>query len=386
MDYRAGERDRKREILTLTLRVPVKLIIFMTHAHAIGYACCSRSRCAAHTWYKLVLIMATSATHAQASEARNVSVSGTYLMLKDACSRILEDAGFKNDTEGSVICLKMAHDFLCLLDNPNQETTKLVSWLCTDLRQVINEACKPGCKPDKEKVWTKFHKVRSTNTFCQKWHKFLEHNKMPKEPIFYQHLTMEVFEALLKASTPLKTKCPVESIAPMTYEEENALRYIGGYMTTTLSHKFKREKKKYELEALKELSGDETEVAEESEEWTASVDRGGLAYINNTAHQFLCAVEYSMRRHMHTDNMREMNDTFRQELSTEIKEDDDVQFHWIMLSSSMEEEVSHNVLDSIIYLYITVRGFSFASSVLERYKREAKKGTQKAKTLRQSTK
>ena len=97
--------------------------------------------------------MATSATHAQASEARNVSVSGTYLMLKDACSRILEDAGFKNDTEGSVICLKMAHDFLCLLDNPNQETTKLVSWLCTDLCQVINEACKPGCKPDKEKVW-----------------------------------------------------------------------------------------------------------------------------------------------------------------------------------------------------------------------------------------
>ena len=91
-------------------------------------------------------------------------------------------------------------------------------------------------------------------------------------------------------------------------------------------------------------------MAEESEEWTASVDRGGLAYINNTAHQFLCAVEYSMRRHMHTDNMREMNDTFRQELSTEIKEDDDVQFHWIMLSSSMEEGVSHNVLDSIISL------------------------------------
>ena len=84
---------------------------------------------------------------------------------------------------------------------------------------------------------------------------------------------------------------------------------------------------------------------------------------------------------MHTDNMREMNNTFRQELSTEIKKDDDVQFHWIMLSSSMEEEVSHNVLDSIIYLYITVRGFSFASSVLERYKREAKKGTQKAKHL-----
>ena len=116
------------------------MFIFMTHAHARA-----RADYSAH----MVLIMATSATHAQASEARNVPISGAYLMLKDACSRILEDVGL-NDTEGSVTCLKMAHDFLCLLDNPNQETTELVSWLCTDLCQVMNEACKPGCKPDKE--------------------------------------------------------------------------------------------------------------------------------------------------------------------------------------------------------------------------------------------
>ena len=111
---------------------------------------------------------------------------------------------------------------------------KLLSWLCTDLRQVISEACKPGCKPNKEKLWTKFQKIRSTDTFCQIWHKFLENNKMPKEPILYQHLVIEVFEGFLKTSTPLKTKSPVENIAPMTYEEENALRYIVGYMVTTL--------------------------------------------------------------------------------------------------------------------------------------------------------
>jgi hypothetical protein len=125
---------------------------------------------------------ATSATHTQASETRNVclSANGAYLVFKDAFSSILEDAGFDNDTEGSVTCLKMAHDFLYLLDNPNQETTELVSWLCTDLRQVINEACKSGCKPNKEKLRTKFHKIRSTNAFHEKWHKFLEKNKMPK--------------------------------------------------------------------------------------------------------------------------------------------------------------------------------------------------------------
>ena len=48
-----GERDRKREILTLTLRVPVKLIIFMTHAHAIGYAAAARAALHTHgtNWF-----------------------------------------------------------------------------------------------------------------------------------------------------------------------------------------------------------------------------------------------------------------------------------------------------------------------------------------------
>ena len=120
--------------------------------------------------------MMATATSCSATHAQGLSrdASGAYLVLKNACSAIVEDAGFRHDTEGSVT---MAHDFLCLLDNPNQETTKLVSWLCTDLHQVISEACKPGCKPNKEKLWIKFHKIRSTDMFCQKWHKFLESNK-----------------------------------------------------------------------------------------------------------------------------------------------------------------------------------------------------------------
>ncbi len=52
---------------------------------------------------------------------------------------------------------------------------------------------------------------------------------------------------------------------------------------------------------------------------------------------------------MHMDNMQEINNTFRQDWSTELKEDDDVQFHWILLSSRMEEEVSHYIIDSTVY-------------------------------------
>ena len=322
------------------------------------------------------VIMATAATHASAStrmgEAGDVSASDVVLLLKHTCTKLLNDGSLECETEDSVLCLKMTRDFLRLLDHA--EMTRFASWLGTELSQIIRKSLKSGCKMDREKLWSTFHTMRSSDIFVQKWNKFLENSKMMKEPVFYQDLTMGLFEGLVKRFTPLKTSSMTESVLPMTYEEENAVRHIGGYMVRNLSQKFTREKKEDELEALKDLRGDEMEEAEESEEWTASIDRGALVYISNAAHQFLCAVEYCMRRHMQVDKTREMSDTFRKDLSTRILEDDDVQFHWVIVSCGMEEDVSESLLESIIYLYI------------ERYKREIKKGTQKAKTLRQSIK
>ena len=63
----------------------------------------------------------------------------------------------------------------------------------------------------------------------------------------------------------LKTSSTTESVLLMTYEE-NGVRHLGGYMVRNLSQKFTREKED-ELEALKDLRGDEMEEAEESEEW-----------------------------------------------------------------------------------------------------------------------
>ena len=83
---------------------------------------------------------------------------------------------------------------------------------------------------------------------------------MSNEPIFYQHFTLDLFEGLLKIHTPVLdgNGCANDTIAKMTYEEENALRYIGGYIVRSPSQKFKRDKKKNELQALHELYGDET--------------------------------------------------------------------------------------------------------------------------------
>ncbi len=58
---------------------------------------------------------------------------------------------------------------------------------------------------------------------------------------------------------------------------------------------------------------------------------------------------------------------------------EDLMFHWAMLSSRVDDEVGKGML---MNLYITIRGFSFARSCLELYKQAYQKKLQKSKSLR----
>ena len=67
-----------------------------------------------------------------------------------------------------------------------------------------------------------------------------------------------------------------------------------------------------------------------------------------------------------------MNDEFSSTLTQNVV-DDDVHFHWSIASTSVEKDVVKRLLERVVKLYITIRGFSIDSSVLEMYKKE---GTQ----------
>ena len=56
-------------------------------------------------------------------------------------------------------------------------------------------------------------------------------------------------------------------------------------------------------------------------------------------------------------------------------------FYWCIAGFSSDEE-NEECLYNIIDKWVTIRGFSFASSLMEIYKQENKKGTGKAKSLR----
>ena len=53
----------------------------------------------------------------------------------------------------------------------------------------------------------------------------------------------------------------------------------------------------------------------------------------------------------------------------------------LLLHAEAEDETSKAVLQQIVDLYITIRGFGFASSCLEMYKQTQHKTTQKTRAL-----
>ena len=76
-----------------------------------------------------------------------------------------------------------------------------------------------------------------------------------------------------------------------------------------------------------------------------------------------------------------MMEGVKKQLHDTIITDEDIAFHWSILTIEVEKEEGAVLLGMMVNLFITIRGFSFSKS-LEIYKQEAKKSTQKSKSLR----
>ena len=94
-------------------------------------------------------------------------------------------------------------------------------------------------------------------------------------------------------------------------------------------------------------------------------------------------MEEEVREHfqMHMVSEQVMSSGSKDRLIAAVK-DDEVLFHWCILTAETDDKDAEVVLDMLTNLWITIRGFSFASSWLEMYKLQKKKSLQCSKALR----
>ena len=88
-------------------------------------------------------------------------------------------------------------------------------------------------------MWAAYHQLRTSVTFISDWRAFLTDSIGQKAyPTFYQFVSRTVFNELTKICYLVAEEQSTESPErPLTYSEQNALRYVAGYIIRKLRYK-----------------------------------------------------------------------------------------------------------------------------------------------------
>ena len=114
-----------------------------------------------------------------------------------------------------------------LLSLRNHEPPEVFSsFACTlvaSLRSCVSSAPGNAIKKQKEAMWSSYHALRCTRKFRDVWEQFVVTAVGRKpSPIFFQHITHEVFKQLIKEQFEICESAD-KHVCELTREEENAL-------------------------------------------------------------------------------------------------------------------------------------------------------------------
>lgn len=239
-------------------------------------------------------------------------------------------------------------------------------------------------------MWGEFHKLRTKNTFTEEWEKFIKASVGQKAlPTFFQYIASQVFRQVIEEKYMLPELSDEGSQAKMTWEEENALRYVTGYVCRKVQENIESSSlpdKDDMILFMIELSGDEMDDEAGTETWTNLIDRGGLWHVNDNTYLIFYIMEEEIRRHLKITAITKLkfNEETRKSILEAILANEDLLFQWTLMieAAVADDSIGMAVLRRIATLYLTVRGFAFATSCLEIYKQKHKQHVQKSKALR----
>ena len=260
------------------------------------------------------------------------------------------------------------------------------------------EKCFIGCITDKicrsknvlrEKMWSSFHKLRSSGELSTMWTKICKEMDCPTlSPLIYQMATQKLFADMIAGHFSKSVVDSTVNIPALTNVEDNVVRYIAGYVPFKMLSKYEKRSSKdsYNTEVVECLhsmavNGEESSLIDYTREWCLKVDRGGLFEVNDTAYLLFRIIELRVRKHLlisfsKGSTLDEINK--REVIVSAVAADDDVQFYWTLLSVDItNEQIAIDLLKEMIGMWITIRGFSIAKAWLEKYMPE-KKSKQKA--------
>ena len=250
----------------------------------------------------------------------------------------------------------------------------------------------------REKLWCGLHKLRLKGILPTLWKEIACKLDIDiSDPLLEQSLYQELFEMCVceyftsNCASNTSTQSTEELL---TDDELNVMRYVCGYVIRTLVKRY--EKKSGDVytqyvECLGEFAVEEGEcendVMSYTRKWFEIVNRGGLYPLNNKAFTLFVEIEKMVRICLPKQAFKLESDhnMFKRAVHDKILQNDEVQFHWALLSQVIDSpDNAELLLMEIIKLWVTVRGYSMIASWMEVYKKQQKKNSQKSTGLRKS--
>lgn len=191
----------------------------------------------------------------------------------------MEDELFAIESDGARTCLALATELKEKIQKcyMKENVVSFAGWLGKYCKTLIQKSTTEKSL-DQSTLWPSFHKFQNSVEFQQKWMCFLESLSIRPSQLFFQTITTRIFDELLKELFPLPVSTAVEDcineVTALTYEERNAIRYVGGSIVKKLIRQYGKDD--VMVVALNDLVDEEDDLPDEAEEWMASVDRGGL--------------------------------------------------------------------------------------------------------------
>lgn len=246
----------------------------------------------------------------------------------------------------------------------------------------------------RKKLWREFHAIRSTE-LKEMWCVFLQSVLIEEQDLLLmQYVFEKMFENVLQSHFS-GVSAQGSAVAEPTVIEHNALRYAAGYVPRALAAKISRSSHPYKDSYLQCLSNmgkkgecctsNSDSIQAFTKQWLSAVNRGGLFFVTDEVYLLFFEMEMKMRKHLHElISEKHIN---KKAVIEGIASDDDVLFHWCLVSTDIDDEAaSQELLGKIVELWLTIRGFSTAGAYIEYYKQCNEKGVKKSTGLRRGLK
>ena len=194
-----------------------------------------------------------------------------------------------------------------------------------------------------------------------------------------------IVERLFIGNSQIVLKPPCDtSIREFSLVEENAIYYAAGYIIRKLLRKFRVSGNKHPsfVEALLDMIREDVHAVECSNDfleyvktWTTTTDRGGLVQVTDDAYlsfKFIESVTYELITQGKS----------KADVMNGVMTNSTVLYFWKLAVDLPDETISTELLQEVVNLWTTMRGFSISNHLFEQYKKATKKTVKGTKGLR----